>query len=191
MISPFLAAAREKSPSELFPDQAGTKLKPEGEKSDRFARLLHRCEQRPKAPLTENSREDGHFPVQHTAFPVILRGVNGSVAGDAPSMENEGAEAALSGEGPDSLFSGEIPEEKVLSAEEALPFSGYLLPEGSDGDESTAAAAGMMVRNDVSLPGNREQEIESGPAEGKGTSALPAGSSPVLSPEEALPDSGA
>ena len=113
MISPFLAAAREKSPSELFPDQAGTKLKPEGEKSDRFARLLHRCEQRPKAPLTENSREDSHFPVQHTAFPVILRGVNGSVAGDAPSMENEGAEAALSGEGPDSLFSGEIPEEEA------------------------------------------------------------------------------
>jgi hypothetical protein len=54
MISPFLAAAREKSPSELFPDQAGTKLKPEGEKSDRFARLLHRCEQQPEVPLSDN-----------------------------------------------------------------------------------------------------------------------------------------
>ena len=175
MISPFLAAAREKSPSELFPDQAGTKLKPEGEKSDRFARLLHRCEQQPEVPLTDNGPKEIHSAMPHAAFTAMLRRMTGVGAGDAAPLENGGAEAALSEEETEILLSGEIPGEGDLSQEEALSFPGTLPPESSPDGESAASAAGMVVRDDVSLPAAREggrgmtvspAEEQGGPASG-------------------------
>ena len=175
MISPFLAAAREKSPSELFPDQAGTKLKPEGEKSDRFARLLHRCEQQPEVPLTDNGPKEIHSAMPHAAFTAMLRRMTGVGAGDAAPLENGGAEAALSEEKTEILLSGEIPGEGDLSQEEALSFPGTLPPESSPDGESAASAAGMVVRDDVSLPAAREggrgmtvspAEEQGGPASG-------------------------
>ena len=175
MISPFLAAAREKSPSELFPDQAGTKLKPEGEKSDRFARLLHRCEQQPEVPLTDNGPKEIHSAMPHAAFTAMLRRMTGVGAGDAAPLENGGAEAALSEEETEILISGEIPGEGDLSQEEALSFPGTLPPESSPDGESAASAAGMVVRDDVSLPAAREggrgmtvspAEEQGGPASG-------------------------
>lgn len=175
MISPFLAAAREKSPSELFPDQAGTKLKPEGEKSDRFARLLHRCEQQPEVPLTDNGPKEIHSAMPHAAFTAMLRRMTGVGAGDAVPLENGGAEAALSEEETEILVSGEIPGEGDLSQEEALSFPGILPPESSPDGEFAASAAGMVVRDDVSLPAAREggrgmivspAEEQGGPASG-------------------------
>ncbi|MEA4951995.1 MAG: flagellar hook-length control protein FliK [Aminivibrio sp.] len=175
MISPFLAAAREKSPSELFPDQAGTKLKPEGEKSDRFARLLHRCEQQPEVPLTDNGPKEIHSAMPHAAFTAMLRRMTGVGAGDAAPLENGGAEAALSEEETEILISGEIPGEGDLSQEEALSFPGTLPPESSPDGEFAASAAGMVVRDDVSLPAAREggrgmtvspAEEQGGPASG-------------------------
>lgn len=175
MISPFLAAAREKSPSELFPDQAGTKLKPEGEKSDRFARLLHRCEQQPEIPLTDNGPKEIHSAMPHAAFTAMLRRMTGVGAGDAAPLENGGAEAALSEEETEILISGEIPGEGDLSQEEALSFPGTLPPESSPDGEFAASAAGMVVRDDVSLPAAREggrgmtvspAEEQGGPASG-------------------------
>lgn len=175
MISPFLAAAREKSPSELFPDQAGTKLKPEGEKSDRFARLLHRCEQQPEVPLTDNGPKEIHSAMPHAAFTAMLRRMTGVGAGDAAPLENGGAEAALSEEETEILLSDAIPGEGDLSQEEALSFPGTLPPESSPDGESAASAAGMVVRDDVSLPAAREggrgmtvspAEEQGGPASG-------------------------
>ena len=175
MISPFLAAAREKSPSELFPDQAGTKLKPEGEKSDRFARLLHRCEQQPEVPLTDNGPKEIHSAMPHAAFTAMLRRMAGVGAGDAAPLENGGAEAALSEEETEILLSDAIPGEGDLSQEEALSFPGTLPPESSPDGESAASAAGMVVRDDVSLPAAREggrgmtvspAEEQGGPASG-------------------------
>ena len=175
MISPFLAAAREKSPSELFPDQAGTKLKPEGEKSDRFARLLHRCEQQPEVPLTDNGPKEIHSAMPHAAFTAMLRRMTGVGAGDAAPLENGGAEAALSEEETEILVSGEISGKGDLSQEEALSFPGTLPPESSPDGESAASAAGMVVRDDVSLPAAREggrgmtvspAEEQGGPASG-------------------------
>ena len=175
MISPFLAAAREKSPSELFPDQAGTKLKPEGEKSDRFARLLHRCEQQPEIPLTDNGPKEIHSAMPHAAFTAMLRRMTGVGAGDAAPLENGGAEAALSEEETEILLSDAIPGEGDLSQEEALSFPGTLPPESSPDGESAASAAGMVVRDDVSLPAAREggrgmtvspAEEQGGPASG-------------------------
>ena len=175
MISPFLAAAREKSPSELFPDQAGTKLKPEGEKSDRFARLLHRCEQQPEIPLTDNGPKEIHSAVPHAVFTAMLRRMTGGGAGDAVPLENGGAEAALSEEETEILLSDAIPGEGDLSQEEALSFPGTLPPESSPDGESAASAAGMVVRDDVSLPAAREggrgmtvspAEEQGGPASG-------------------------
>jgi hypothetical protein len=175
MISPFLAAAREKSPSELFPDQAGTKLKPEGEKSDRFARLLHRCEQQPEVPLTDNGPKEIHSAMPHAAFTAMLRRMTGVGAGDAAPLENGGAEAALSEEETEILLSDAIPGEGDLSQEEALSFPGTLPPESSPDGEFAASAAGMVVRDDVSLPAAREggrgmmvspAEEQGGPASG-------------------------
>jgi hypothetical protein len=175
MISPFLAAAREKSPSELFPDQAGTKLKPEGEKSDRFARLLHRCEQQPEIPLTDNGPKEIHSAVSHAVFTAMLRRMTGGGAGDAVPLENGGAEAALSEEETEILLSDAIPGEGDLSQEEALSFPGTLPPESSPDGEFAASAAGMVVRDDVSLPAAREggrgmivspAEEQGGPASG-------------------------
>lgn len=175
MISPFLAAAREKSPSELFPDQAGTKLKPEGEKSDRFARLLHRCEQQPEVPLTDNGPKEIHSAVSHAVFTAMLRRMTGGGAGDAVPLENGGAEAALSEEETEILLSDAIPGEGDLSQEEALSFPGTLPPESSPDGEFAASAAGMVVRDDVSLPATREggrgmivspAEEQGGPASG-------------------------
>ena len=175
MISPFLAAAREKSPSELFPDQAGTKLKPEGEKSDRFARLLHRCEQQPEVPLTDNGPKEIHSAMPHAAFTAMLRRMTGGGAGDAAPLENGGAEAALSEEETEILISGEISGKGDLSQEEALSFPGTLPPESSPDGEFAASAAGMVVRDDVSLPAAREggrgmivspAEEQGGPASG-------------------------
>ena len=175
MISPFLAAAREKSPSELFPDQAGTKLKPEGEKSDRFARLLHRCEQQPEVPLTDNGPKEIHSAMPHAAFTAMLRRMTGVGAGDAAPLENGGAEAALSEEETEILISGEISGKGDLSQEEALSFPGTLPPESSPDGEFAASAAGMVVRDDVSLPAAREggrgmivspAEEQGGPASG-------------------------
>jgi len=185
MISPIFAAGREKSASELSPDSTATKPKPEGEKNGLFSRLLHRCEQCSETPVPEDSRTGVHLQVIHAVFPAILRGMNGSIKVDDPSMENEGAEATLAGEEPDSLFSGEIQEEKVFSAEEALQFPEYLPPDGTARNESEAAAAVMMVRDGVSLlpagEGIRGPENGAGPAEEKGTVALPPGSSPLIS----------
>ena len=175
MISPFLAAAREKSPSELFPDQVGTKLKPEGEKSDRFARLLHRCEQQPEIPLTDNGPKEIHSAVSHAVSTAMLRRMTGGGAGDAVPLENGGAEAALSEEETEILLSDAIPGEGDLSQEEALSFPGTLPPESSPDGEFAASAAGMVVRDDVYLPAAREggrgmivspAEEQGGPASG-------------------------
>ena len=158
MISPFLAAAREKSPSELFPDPAGTHRKPEGEKNDRFSRLLHRCEQPSQVPLTEDGPKDIPFPAPHAAFTAMLRRMDATGEEGAP-VENGGEEAVFSDEETGILFSGAIPGQGDLPPEEALSLPGELPPESGPDGESAATAAGMMVRDDVSLEEGRGMRV--------------------------------
>ncbi|MBL3538768.1 flagellar hook-length control protein FliK [Aminivibrio sp.] len=210
MISPFSAAVQKKSASELFPDPVGTKLKPEGEKNDRFSRLLHRCEQGPTASSAETGPKDTPFPLPRAVFPAMLRGVTGADGGDDISTEIEGAEATsesiiarsaddisaeiegteavLSLQETDLPFSGEIPEEETLSPEEELSLSGDLPQEGALGGESAAAGGVMVVRDDRLLHEKQgeppAQEAVPRPGEEKGRSPLPADSSAELSPKE-------
>ena len=158
MISPFLATAREKSPSELFPDPAGTHRKPEGEKSDRFSRLLHRCEQPSQVPLTEDGPKDIPFPSPHAAFTAMLRRM-GAAGEEGDPVENGGEEAFFSDEETGILFSGAIPGQGDLPPEEALSLPGELPPESGPDGESAATAAGMMVRDDVSLEEGRGMRV--------------------------------
>lgn len=170
MISPFLAAGREKSASELFPDSTGTKLKSEGEKNSRFSRLLHRCEQQAESSLPENSLTDAHYTVPHAAFSAVLREMNGAVAYAGDSMKNGRTGAVVSGEETDTLISGERPEEESLSAEDPLSSPGNLTSGGTAGNESSDAVPGLMIRSDVPLPLACEEnnEQKTGTAEEKG-----------------------
>lgn len=188
MISPFLAAGREQSASELFPDSNGTKLKSEGEKNSRFSRLLHRCEQQSESPLPENSMTDAHYPVPHTAFSAVLREMNGAVAYAGGSMNKGGTDAVVSGEELDILISGAIPEEESLSADDPLSSPGNLTSGGTAGNESSDAAAGLMIRNDIPISQTREEQSgqKAGTAEEKETPALSSGSSSGLSSKGAM-----
>ena len=139
MISPFLAPTREKRASELFPGQSHAKISPEGEKKDRFARLLHNCEEPSEIRRPKDGPESGAVPASAGVLSGMLQAL--AAAAERSPEEQSEEEPGLSG-------AAEVFQADILSLEAAAP-------------ETLSAAAAGMTEGGKQLPDELQQGKES------------------------------